>query len=465
MKFPVFTFVGIVHLVSLGSGRAINKNNISQRTFQEIKEEIASYRDVAKAIINRAVYGESQNRSYERLALLVDTVGPRLSGSKSLEKAIQIMYQNLQENGLDNVHLEPVKIPHWERGEESAVILAPRRHQMAILGLGSSVGTPPEGITAEVLVVTSFEELRRRAPEAKGKIVVYNQPYVNYSVTVQYRVSGAVEAAKVGALASLIRSVTSFSIYSPHTGIQEYQDGVPKIPTACITVEDAELMSRLASRGIRIVVQLKMGAKTYSDAYSFNTVAEITGSKFPEQVVLVSGHLDSWDVGQGAIDDGGGAFISWEALSLIKDLGLRPKRTLRLVLWTAEEQGGVGASQYYQLHKVNISNYSLVMESDLGTFLPTGLQFTGSEKAKAIMKEVMSLLEPLNITQVLSDGEGTDISFWIRDGVPGSLLQRCLPLDWKLCESRYLAINEVHRPVSRVQEGAWLYVVLQQMSL
>lgn len=423
MKFPVFTFVGIVHLVSLGSGRAINKNNISQRTFQEIKEEIASYRDVAKAIINRAVYGESQNRSYERLALLVDTVGPRLSGSKSLEKAIQIMYQNLQENGLDNVHLEPVKIPHWERGEESAVILAPRRHQMAILGLGSSIGTPPEGITAEVLVVTSFEELRRRAPEAKGKIVVYNQPYVNYSVTVQYRVSGAVEAAKVGALASLIRSVTSFSIYSPHTGIQEYQDGVPKIPTACITVEDAELMSRLASRGIRIVVQLKMGAKTYSDAYSFNTVAEITGSKFPEQVVLVSGHLDSWDVGQGAIDDGGGAFISWEALSLIKDLGLRPKRTLRLVLWTAEEQGGVGASQYYQLHKVNISNYSLVMESDLGTFLPTGLQFTGSEKAKAIMKEVMSLLEPLNITQVLSDGEGTDISFWIRDGVPGASLQ------------------------------------------
>ncbi|XP_004580675.2 carboxypeptidase Q [Ochotona princeps] len=423
MKFPIFAFVGIVHLVSLGSGKAINKSNISQRTFEEIKEEIASYRDVAKAIINRTVYGESQNRSYERLALLVDTVGPRLSGSKSLEKAIQIMYQNLQENGLDNVHLEPVKIPHWERGEESAVILAPRRHQMAILGLGSSVGTPPEGITAEVLVVTSFEELQRRAPEAKGKIVVYNQPYVNYSTTVQYRVNGAVEAAKVGALASLIRSVTSFSIYSPHTGMQEYQEGVPKIPTACITVEDAELMSRLASRGIRIVVQLKMGAKTYCDAYSFNTVAEITGSKFPEQVVLVSGHLDSWDVGQGAMDDGGGAFISWEALSLIKDLGLRPKRTLRLVLWTAEEQGGVGASQYYQLHKVNISNYSLVMESDLGTFLPTGLRFTGSEKARAIMKEVMSLLEPLNITQVLSDGEATDISFWIRDGVPGASLQ------------------------------------------
>ncbi|XP_027621284.1 carboxypeptidase Q isoform X2 [Tupaia chinensis] len=350
MKFLIFIFV-VGHLFSLGSGKAIYKNGISQRTFEEIKEEIASYGDVAKAIINLAVYGKSQNRSYERLALLVDTVGPRLSGSKNLEKAIQIMYQNLQENGLDNVHLEPVKIPHWERGEESAVMLQPRIHKMAILGLGSSIGTPPEGITAEVLVVTSFNELQQRAPEAKGKIVVYNQPYVTYAETVQYRVQGAVEAAKVGALATLIRSVASFSIYSPHTGIQEYQDGVPKIPTACITVEDAEMMSRMASHGLKIVIQLKMGAKTYPDADSFNTVAEITGSKYPEQVVLVSGHLDSWDVGQGALDDGGGAFISWEALSLIKDLGLRPKRTLRMVLWTAEEQGGIGAYQYYQLHK------------------------------------------------------------------------------------------------------------------
>lgn len=423
MKFLIFTILGVVHLVSLGFGRAIHKNNIPQRNFQEIKEEIASYKDVAEAIINLAVYGQSQNRSYERLALLVDAVGPRLSGSNNLEKAIQIMYRNLQENGLDNVHLEPVKIPHWERGEESAIMLAPRMHKMAILGLGSSIGTPPEGITAEVLVVTSFEELQKRAPEARGKIVVYNQPYVNYSMTVQYRVRGAVEAAKVGAVASLIRSVASFSIYSPHTGIQEYQDGVPQIPTACITVEDAEMMSRLASHGVRIVIQLKMGAKTYCDTESFNTVAEITGSKFPEQIVLVSGHLDSWDVGQGAMDDGGGAFISWEALSLIKDLGLRPKRTLRLVLWTAEEQGGIGASQYYQLHKVNISNYSLVMESDSGTFLPTGLQFTGSEKARAIMEEVMSLLQPLNITQVFSDGEGADINFWIQSGVPGASLQ------------------------------------------
>ncbi|XP_054564751.1 carboxypeptidase Q [Eptesicus fuscus] len=421
MKFLLFTFVG-AHLLALNSGKAICRNDTSQRTFREIKEEIARYGDVAKAIIDLAVYGKAQNRSYERLALLVDTVGSRLSGSKGLEKAIQIMCQNLKEDGLENVHLEPVKIPHWERGEESAVMLEPRMHTMAILGLGSSIGTPPEGITAEVLVVTSFDELQRRAPEARGKIVVYNQPYTNYSNTVKYRVQGAVEAAKVGALASLIRSVASFSIYSPHTGVQEYQDGVPQIPTACITVEDAEMMSRMVSRGNKIVIQLKMGAKNYPDADSFNTVAEIIGSKYPEQVVLVSGHLDSWDVGQGAMDDGGGAFISWEALSLIQDLGLRPKRTLRLVLWTAEEQGGVGAFQYFQSHKANISNYSLVMESDAGTFLPSGLQFTGSEKARAIMKEVMRLLKPINVTQVFDAGEGTDINFWIQAGVPGASL-------------------------------------------
>ncbi|XP_003782607.1 carboxypeptidase Q [Otolemur garnettii] len=422
MKLLIFTFVGVVHLLSLGSGKAIHKASTPQKTFKEIQEEIAGYTDVAKAIINLAVYGRAQNRSYERLAHLVDTVGPRLSGSKNLEEAIQLTYQSLKDSGLENVHLEPVKVPHWERGEESAMMVKPRLYKMAILGLGSSIGTPAEGITAEVLVVNSFDELQRRAIEAKGKIVVYNQPYISYATSVKYRVQGAVEAAKVGALASLIRSVASFSIYSPHTGNQKYQDGVTKIPTACITVEDAEMMSRIASHGTTIVVNLKMGAVNYPDTDSFNTVAEITGSRHPEQIVLVSGHLDSWDVGQGAMDDGGGAFISWEALSLIKDLGLRPKRTLRLVLWTAEEQGGVGASQYYQLHKVNISQYSLVMESDAGTYLPTGLQFTGSDKARSIMEEVMSLLRPLNITQVFTKGEGEDINFWIQAGVPGASL-------------------------------------------
>ncbi|XP_003219567.2 carboxypeptidase Q [Anolis carolinensis] len=399
-----------------------NRLSNNPRPFEDIKREISDYSEVAKKIINLAVYGKAQNRSYERLALFVDTIGPRLSGSKSLELAIQYMYKALKNDGLENVHLEQVKIPHWERGEESAVMVEPRNHSLAILGLGGSVATPPEGITAEVLVVTSFDELHQRAQEAQGKIVVYNQRYVNYGETVLYGGRGALEAAKVGAKAALIKSITPFSINSPHTGIQSYAVGVPKIPAACISLEDAELIARMSSRGSKVVVTLKMGAKTYPDADSFNTVAEIVGSKYPEQVVLVSGHLDSWDVGQGAMDDGGGAFISWEALSLIKDLGLRPKRTLRLVLWTGEEQGGIGAEQYYKLHKMNISNFDVVMESDEGTFMPSGLAFTGSDEARGIMKEIMKLLKPINITQLFGNGEGTDISYWMKAGVPGASL-------------------------------------------
>ncbi|XP_042320873.1 carboxypeptidase Q [Sceloporus undulatus] len=411
----------IVSMYLLGQNEGNPLSN-KPRTFDNIKREIADYSDVAKKIINLAVYGKAQNRSYERLALFVDTIGPRLSGSKSLDLAIQYMYEALKKDGLENVHLEQVKIPHWERGEESAIMVQPRNHSLAILGLGGSIATPPEGITAEILVVTSFNELHQRAQEAQGKIVVYNQRYTNYGETVLYRSQGAVEAAKVGAKAALVKSIAPFSINSPHTGIQSYAIDIPKIPVACVSVEDAELMARMSSRGTKVVVSLKMGAQTYPDADSFNTVAEIVGSKYPEQVVLVSGHLDSWDVGQGAMDDGGGAFVSWEALSLIKDLGLRPKRTLRLVLWTGEEQGGVGAEQYYKLHKVNISNFDIVMESDEGTFMPSGLAFTGSDKARRIMKEIMKLLKPINITDVFENGEGTDISYWMQAGIPGASL-------------------------------------------
>ncbi|XP_025905826.1 carboxypeptidase Q isoform X1 [Nothoprocta perdicaria] len=416
MKYPFIIF--LMNFLPQYPGKSLSRDGSYPKAFEDVKKEIAGYSNIAKDIIDLAVYGKAQNRSYERLALFADTIGPRLSGSKNLDAAIKYMFRALQEDGLENVHLEPVKVPHWERGEEFAMMLEPRNHSIAILGLGNSIATPPEGITAEVLVVASFDELRRRAREAKGRIVVYNEPFLTYGQSVQYRSRGAVEAARAGALASLVRSVASLSISSPHTGWQNYQPDVPQIPTACISVEDAEMMSRMSLRGTKIVVYLKLGAKTYPDAPSFNTVAEIVGSKFPEQIVLVSGHLDSWDVGQGAMDDGGGAFISWEALSLVKDLGLRPKRTLRLVLWTGEEQGGVGAEQYYQLHKENISNFDIVMESDEGTFKPMGLAFTGTDEARDIVREIMTLLLPINITDIYDPADGTDIDYWMRAGVP-----------------------------------------------
>ncbi|KFU96253.1 Carboxypeptidase Q, partial [Chaetura pelagica] len=282
MKFLLLIF--FINLLPQYSGKSLRRDDGYTEMFEDIKNEINVYTDITKAIIDLAVHGKAQNRSYERLAVFTDTIGPRLSGSKNLDAAIKYMFSALQEDGLENVHLEPVKVPHWERGEEFAMMLEPRNHSIAILGLGNSVATPPEGIKAEVIVVTSFDELHKRAQEAKGKIVVYNEPFINYGETVQYRSRGAVEAAKVGAVASLIRSIASFSINSAHTGWQDYQPGVPRIPTACISVEDAEMMSRMSSRGNKIVVHLKMGAKTYPDSLSFNTVAEIVGSKYPEQV-------------------------------------------------------------------------------------------------------------------------------------------------------------------------------------
>jgi len=204
--------------------------------------------------------------------------------------------------------------------------------------------------------------------------------------------------------------------------VQNYQDDVPQIPTACITIEDAEMMARMQARGKKIVVNLYMEAENYPPVTSQNVVAEITGSTYPDQIVLVSGHLDSWDVGQGAMDDGDGAFISWQVLSYMAQLNIKPKRTLRLVMWSCEEFGGIGAQQYFDRHKVNVSNMDLVMESDMGVFHPTGIQFTGNQAATAIMQEIAQLLQPINTTLLTTGGEGTDISPWMDAGVPGASL-------------------------------------------
>ncbi|XP_077996152.1 carboxypeptidase Q-like [Glandiceps talaboti] len=388
----------------------------------KIKNEISSYKDIATKIIDLAVYGAAQNQSYNRLAKFTDTIGNRIAGSENFEHAVDYMLQVLSEDGLENVHGEEASVTHWVRGNESATMLQPRVYDLAMLGLGGSIATPPEGITAEVLVVNSFDELHNKSQEAKGKIIVFNEDYEGYPTSVAYRDYGAKEAALVGGVASLIRSIAPFSIHSPHTGWQDYDSKVKKIPTACITIEDAQMLARMAARGTKIVIHLKMEAKTLPPTQSRNTVAEIVGSKYPEQVVLVSGHLDSWDVGQGAMDDGGGAFISWQALSLVKQLGFRPKRTLRMVLWTGEEEGGLGALSYFNTHKVNISNYSIVMESDIGTFTPTGIAFTGSDAAFAIMNEVVQLLAPLNATKLREGADGTDIAYLMQGGAPGGSL-------------------------------------------
>ncbi|KAG7159803.1 Carboxypeptidase Q-like 3 [Homarus americanus] len=228
-----------------------------------------------------------------------------LSGSKQLEDAIDWMLEVARSEGLDNAYTEDVTVPVWVRNNESLWMTRPRLQELNMLALGRSVGTPPGGIRAEVLVVRDFKDLERQAKKAAGKIVVYNSRWRNYHEAVQYRMSGAVRAAKVGAVATLVSSLTPFSLNTPHTGYQTYGKSLVKIPAAYITVEDAAMLERMQRRGQKVEVVLTMGAQNSPATTSRNTVTEVKGREWPRQVVVVSGHLDSWDVGQGALDDGG----------------------------------------------------------------------------------------------------------------------------------------------------------------
>jgi carboxypeptidase Q len=356
--------------------------------------------------------------AYERLATLCDTFGPRFSGTSNLEAAIDWILAEMKRDGLENVRGEEVMVPHWVRGEESAEMLLPRPRALPMLGLGGSIATPSEGITAEVLVVKSFADLKEHAAEAAGRIVVFNAPFVNYGETVASRTGGAVEAARVGAVASLVRSVTPFSIQSPHTGSMSYNNQVPKIPGAAITVEDAEMMQRMQDRGAKIVARLKMSAMTLPDVPSRNVVAELTGSGKPDEIILVSGHIDSWDVGQGAMDDGGGAVAAWEAVRLMRVLGLRPLRTIRVVLWVNEENGTAGARAYERQHKRELARHVLAIESDRGTFQPRGFSFVGSDAGRSAIERLAAPLAPIGAGKIFSQGSEADVGKLEPDGVP-----------------------------------------------
>lgn len=356
--------------------------------------------------------------AYQRLAELCDTFGPRLSGSTNLEAAIDWVLARMKRDGLENVHGEDVRVKHWVRGAESATMLAPRPRRLPMLGLGGSIATPSRGITAEVLVVHSVADLEQHAAQAVGRIVLFNVPFKSYGETVPIRYHAATEAARRGAVASLIRSITPFSIQSPHTRSMAYSNTVRKIPSAAITVEDAEMMQRMQDRGQKIVVQLKMGAATLPDGFSRNVVAEITGREKPDEIVIVSGHIDSWDVGQGALDDGGGAMVAWEAVRLMRELGLRPRRTVRLVLWTNEENGLAGAHEYERRHKAELAHHVLAIESDRGTFAPAGFSFVGSAAGQALVKKLAAPLAGLGAAAVVNEGSEADVGELEPDGVP-----------------------------------------------
>ncbi len=379
-----------------------------------------SYQPIADRIIKRAT---SEDFAYRRLAELCDKFGPRFSGSKNLEDAIDWCLAEMKKDGFQNVHGEKVMVPNWVRGRESAQLVTPRSRNLPMLGLGGSIATPPEGITASVLVVNSFKDLQTRAADAKGKIIVFDVPYTEYRETVMIRVNGAIEAAKAGAVASLIRSVGPFSMQTPHTGGMRYDPNVKKIPHAAITIEDTMMLHRMQDRGETPVVRLHMTAKQLPDVESRNVIADIVGTEHPEQIVIVSGHIDSWDVGTGAMDDGGGCLAAWEAARLILKLGLKPKRTIRIVLWTNEENGMAGAKTYRRDHKTDLRDHLLGIESDSGAFKPTGFGFAGSEKAMPYLQEIGQLLQPIRPARLAWGCRGADVMQLLTEGVPAMHLE------------------------------------------
>ncbi len=377
---------------------------------------VEEYRDVADRLIDAAL---ADSAAYDRLTELTDRFGHRFSGSESLERALDWILAEMRTDGLDNVRGEPVMVPRWVRGKESAELIEPMRRTLPMLGLGGSVGTPPDGITGEVLVVGSFEDLAQRRDDARGKIVLFDVPFTSYGATVRYRTEGAIHAARAGAVASLIRSVTPYSIRSPHTGAMRYDSLVPEIPHAAITVEDAVALHRMQNRGDRVVVNLRMEAQTLPDVESRNVVAEIVGWERPDEIVVLGGHIDSWDVGTGAMDDGGGSVAAWEAVRLMRDLGLQPRRTVRVVLWTNEENGLRGGRAYRDAHMAQLDRHVLAIESDGGVFQPRGFGFTGSDAAYATVRDVGHLLDRIGAGEVRRGGGGADIGPIMREGVPG----------------------------------------------
>lgn len=383
--------------------------------------KIDAYRAPAGRIIGAAL---TNNRAYERLAYLTDRIGNRLSGSANLERAIAWALAEMKNDGLDNVRAEKVMVPHWVRGEESLEVLTPVSIRLSLLGLGNSIATPAEGISAEAVVVRDFAELDALGERVRGKVVVYNAPFVNYGLTVQYRVSGASRAARYGAVAVLVRSITPVSLQTPHTGAMNYDSQQPKIPAAAITIEGAELLQRMFDRGEHPTVRLKMEAKFLPDAESANVIAELKGTERPDEIVLIGGHFDSWDVGQGAHDDGGSCIAVWEAIRLLKELGLRPRRTIRVVLFTNEENGTRGGTAYRDAHHDELAKHIFAIESDSGIYRPEGLALAAKAPlaVRSNLTEIAKLLSGINADRIGADGGGADIGPIMREGVAGGNL-------------------------------------------
>jgi hypothetical protein len=373
--------------------------------------------------------------AYRQVAHLANNIGPRLSGSAQAAKAVEYVANELKSIGCE-VQLEKVMVPHWVRGEETAALIefpgqAPNTTQKIVLcALGGSVATPPEGIESDVVAVRNFDELKSMPREkVAGKIVLFNYPFDKqmaaegrggeaYGEAVVYRSNGPSAAARQGAVACLIRSVGGADYRLPHTGMTDYAKDAPKIPAGAVTAEDADLIANLVRQG-PVKMKLILTPQTLPDIESANVIADIKGSEHPEQIIIVSGHLDSWDLGTGAIDDGAGVAVSMETANLIQKLHLKPKRTIRVIAWMNEENGEAGSKQYAKDHEKEIQNHFAAMETDSGAGHPLGINIKGQPEVKKMLAPVATILQESGAGNLhLVEHCGADIEPLEKAGVP-----------------------------------------------
>lgn len=374
--------------------------------------------DLPQRLAARAL---SEGRTWAKLADLCRSAPQRLSGSAGAARAVDWAARTMRAEGLENVRLEECRVPRWERGApEKLEIRAPAElagERVRLLALGGSVGTPPGGLEAELVVVRSFEELAALGERARGRIVLFDRgmdpgvadPFEAYGLAVNQRTRGAIEAARVGALALLIRSVTSASDDEPHTGAMSYDDAVPRIPAAALGVRSAERLARLASVPGGVRLKLELDCRELEDALSHNVVGELVGRETPAEIVLVGAHLDSWDVSEGAHDDGAGCAQALEAVRLLRALELRPRRTLRVVLYMNEENGLRGARAYAETHAAELGRHVLALESDRGGFAPRGFISDANPAARALLAPIVAELAPLGAERLGRGGGGADL--------------------------------------------------------
>jgi len=373
--------------------------------------------------------------AYRQVAHLSNNIGPRLSGSAQAAKAVEYVAAELKSLGC-NVQLEKVMAPHWVRGEETAALVQfPGQAQgttqkIVLCALGGSVATPPNGIEAEAIVVRNFDELKSLSRDkVAGKIVLFNHPFDKqmaaegrggeaYGEAVVYRSKGPSAAARQGAVACLIRSVGGADYRIPHTGETDYENDTPKIPAGAVTAEDADLIADLARQGA-VRMKLVLTPQTLPDVESANVLADIKGSEHPEQVIVVSGHLDSWDLGTGAIDDGAGVAVSMETANLIQRLHLKPKRTIRIIAWMNEENGLAGSKQYAKDHEKEWMNHFAAMETDGGADHPLGINIKAKPEVKKMFAPIAAILQTSGAGMLnLVEHCGADIGPMEKAGVP-----------------------------------------------